>query len=134
MLLNLAKTNRRNPNEKLIIFDARSQINALANRLNNGGYENTKDYYTSCEINFCDIDNIHVVRDAYQKMHELGLHQIISTNENKWLAMLENTNWYQIIEKILSSANSIVETMKVHNVLVHCSDGWDRTAQLCCLV
>ena len=35
MLLNLAKTNRRNPNEKLIIFDARSQINALANRLNN---------------------------------------------------------------------------------------------------
>ena len=42
--------------------------------------------------------------------------------------MLENTNWYQIIEKILSSANSIVETMKVHNVLVHCSDGWDRTA------
>ena len=65
MLLNLAKTNRRNPNEKLIIFDARSQINALANRLNNGGYENTKDYYTSCEINFCDIDNIHVVRDAY---------------------------------------------------------------------
>ena len=24
MLLNLAKTNRRNPNEKLIIFDARS--------------------------------------------------------------------------------------------------------------
>jgi hypothetical protein len=30
----------------------------------------------------------------------------------------------------------VVETMlfKGNNVLVHCSDGWDRTAQICALV
>lgn len=47
MLTEIPKTNPYNPH-KLIIFDARSQINALANRLNKGGYENTKDFYTNC--------------------------------------------------------------------------------------
>ncbi len=36
-------------------------MNALANRVNNGGYENTKDYYRNCEIEFCDVGNIHAV-------------------------------------------------------------------------
>lgn len=49
MLVEIARTNSFNHN-KLIIFDARSQLNALANRLNKGGYENTKDFYTNCEI------------------------------------------------------------------------------------
>jgi protein tyrosine/serine phosphatase len=36
---------------------------------------------------------------------------------------------------ILKSTNSIVATIleKNQNVLVHCSDGWDRTSQLCSL-
>lgn len=40
-----------------------------------------------------------------------------------------------MLSKILKGTNQILETMivKNHNVLVHCSDGWDRTAQLCAL-
>ena len=35
---------------------------------------------------------------------------------------------------ILSGAKSIAEDLMVgKNVLVHCSDGWDRTSQLCSL-
>lgn len=49
MLSEIAKTNKFNP-KPLIIYDARSLLNATFNRLNKGGYENTKDYYTNCEI------------------------------------------------------------------------------------
>lgn len=35
---------------------------------------------------------------------------------------------------ILSGAKSIAEDLMIgKNVLVHCSDGWDRTSQLCSL-
>jgi hypothetical protein len=57
---------------KLLIYDARSYINALANKVMSGGFENTRDYYKDCEIVFCDIDNIHAVRDAINKVFELG--------------------------------------------------------------
>lgn len=72
MLSTISKTNLKNPNDKLIIYDARSYINALANRVNNGGYENTKEHYMNCEIVFCDIDNIHGVRESLSKVYELG--------------------------------------------------------------
>jgi myotubularin-related protein 6/7/8 len=57
---------------KLVIYDARSYINALANKVMSGGYENTRDYYRDCDIVFCDIDNIHAVRDAMNKVYDLG--------------------------------------------------------------
>jgi hypothetical protein len=90
-LTEIARTNPYNPN-KLIIYDARSQFVALANRLNKGGYENTKDYYTNCSIVFCDIDNIHVVREAISKMYELGQYSQAFTSSSKWLTTLDNTN------------------------------------------
>lgn len=105
-------------------------MNALANRVTSGGYENTRDYYKNCEIVFCDIDNIHAVRDSMTKVYELG-QQTTSDNSNpKWLTQLDSSNWLQLISRILSSVNNILETITVKgvNVLVHCSDGWDRTA------
>lgn len=49
---------------------------------------------------------------------------------SKFLATLENTGYLQLISKLLEGANKILEVLKVQklNVLVHCSDGWDRTA------
>ena len=72
MLMEIAKTNPTNPG-KLIIFDARSYLNAMANRINKGGFENTKDNYTNCDIVFCDIDNIHAVREAINKVYDMSL-------------------------------------------------------------
>lgn len=71
LLLEIGRT-APNPNDKLIIFDARAYLNALVNKLNKGGFENTKDFYQNCEIVFCDIDNIHGVRDAINKMYEIS--------------------------------------------------------------
>lgn len=70
MLKEIAYTNLEHPH-KLIIYDARSQVAALANRLTKGGYENTS-YYTNCDIEFLDIDNIHGVRDSITKMYEIS--------------------------------------------------------------
>ena len=59
---------RSNPRtERLQIYDARSYVIAQLNKLKQGGYENT-DKYVNCNIEFCAIDNIHTVRDAYNKL------------------------------------------------------------------
>ncbi len=56
---------------RLLIYDARPYLNALVNRVTSGGYENSRDY-KDCDIVFCDIDNIHAVSAAFNKLHELG--------------------------------------------------------------
>jgi hypothetical protein len=72
----LTEIGKLSPNQqdsvKLLIYDARSYINAMANKVMSGGFENTRDYYRDCEIVFCDIDNIHAVRDAINKVYDLG--------------------------------------------------------------
>jgi len=72
----LTEIGRLSPNQgeatKLMIYDARSYINALANKVMSGGFENTTDYYKECDLVFCDIDNIHAVRDAISKVYDLG--------------------------------------------------------------
>jgi len=132
MLANIGQLNPKNC--RVIIYDARSWINALANRMNKGGFEN-KTYYTNCEIVFCEIDNIHGVRDSINKLYDMAQQPALLSSTSKWLIQLDNTGWLQIISKILSSVNNIVDALKVkrQNVLVHCSDGWDRTTQFCTL-
>lgn len=44
---------------KLIILDARPKVNAMANMANGGGYED----YPNCELEFHNIQNIHVMRE-----------------------------------------------------------------------
>lgn len=43
---------------------------------------------------------------------------------------IASTGHYQMISKILKGVNKIVHAMLVENksVVIHCSDGWDRTA------
>ena len=49
---------------------------------------------------------------------------------------IEDTAWLEHMRRIMESAVSIAHWNVVdrHNVLVHCSDGWDRTPQLTSLV
>ena len=51
-------------------------------------------------------------------------------NEKVW-SNLESSNWYEFIHRILKYSCEIAEKIvKNKSVLIHCSDGWDRTAQL----
>lgn len=89
-----------------------------------------KDYYTNCQIEFLDIDNIHGVRDAITKIYEISQNYETYNAHTRFLTQLDNTGWLQLVSKIFIGVNKILETLKIHkvNVLVHCTDGWDRTA------
>ena len=53
-------------------------------------------------------------------------------DDQKWLSNLENTQWLHHLHCIIQSAVKIaseVENNKI-SVVVHCSDGWDRTSQI----
>ena len=56
------------------IYDARPVLNARAQKLKGGGYEacGPGQAYENCKIVFGDIDNIHVVRDAFHKVHDMN--------------------------------------------------------------
>lgn len=52
-----------------MIYDARPKINAQANILKGGGYEDCDDKnYTNCKLKFLNIENIHQVRESFEKM------------------------------------------------------------------
>lgn len=113
---------------KIFIFDARPSANAIASKSKGGGFE-SEDAYQNAELVFLEIHNIHVMRESLRKLKEIS-YPIIQ--ESHWLSNLESTHWLEHIKCILSSALRIadrVESGKT-SVVVHCSDGWDRTVQL----
>ena len=119
--------------KKLIVYDARPKLNAMANKLKGAGYENTNNYPNiKMEIVFCGIPNIHSVRTSYEKMFT----NISYNNDNEYsvIANLPSTSWYETIILILKSGFQIYNSINDKwTVLIHCSDGWDRTAQLSCI-
>ena len=120
---------------KLYIYDARPYLNAFANRFNGGGFENKKHYTNDpnaldVELFFCSIENIHSARNSLNKMYQLSLGNKIIDNQKFW-SSLESTGWYQFIYLLLKFSNEVSKTLQSnYSVLIHCSDGWDRSAQL----
>jgi len=113
---------------RIYIYDARPKVNAVANMAKGGGYEN-EDTYTHAEFVFLDIHNIHVMRESLRKVKEMCFPVI---DDSKWLSNLEATHWLDHVKQILSGAVKIADKVENHktSVIIHCSDGWDRTAQL----
>ncbi|CAG9797932.1 unnamed protein product [Chironomus riparius] len=116
---------------KLTITDARPSSNAVANRAKGGGYE-SEDAYQNVELIFLDIHNIHVMRESLRKLKEICFP---ATDDPKWLSAVDNTMWLKHIKCILTGSIRIVDRIEnlKNSVVVHCSDGWDRTAQLTAL-
>ena len=54
----------------LYIMDARPKINAAANRAAGAGYENTS-HYENASLAFLNIENIHVMRKAYNELRDI---------------------------------------------------------------
>lgn len=53
-------------------------------------------------------------------------------DDKNFFVNLENSKWLEHIRSILNGVLKIVKLINVHqaSVLVHCSDGWDRSAQV----
>ncbi|KAG9341636.1 hypothetical protein JZ751_018699 [Albula glossodonta] len=96
---------------KLTVFDARQSSMADTNKAKDGGYE-IESFYPNVELNFLEIPNIHVMRESLRKLKEVVYPTI---DEAHWLSAVDATHWLEYIRT---------------SVVVHCSDGWDRTAQL----
>ncbi|XP_025061126.1 myotubularin-related protein 1 isoform X2 [Alligator sinensis] len=113
---------------KLIIFDARQNSVADANKVKGGGYENESSY-PNVELFFLEIHNIHVMRESLRKLKEIVYPTI---DEARWLSNIDSTHWLDYIRMLLAGAVRIADKIESGktSVVVHCSDGWDRTAQL----
>ena len=115
--------------KNLYIYDCRPKLNAMVNRLNGGGYENME-HYDSVDLTFCEIDNIHKARSAKNSLYSLCLSEKINDNFKFWTS-LDNTGWFTFVYLLLKNADEISKKLQDDNsVLIHCSDGWDRTSQL----
>ncbi|KAL2629032.1 hypothetical protein R1flu_013718 [Riccia fluitans] len=137
---------------KLYIADARPRKNALANGALGGGSESSANYL-QCEVVFLGIENIHIMRESFAKLRDyLDLHGGASSDGSssllriggwQWggsnrssmsaaVSALGDSGWLMHVHSILSSAAWIAGRLVLESasVLVHCSDGWDRTTQL----
>ncbi|KAK2828795.1 hypothetical protein Q5P01_019829 [Channa striata] len=117
--------------QKLLILDARSYTAAVANRAKGGGCE-CEEYYPNCEVMFMGMANIHTIRNSFQYLRAV-CSQI--PDPGNWLSALENTRWLQHLSVMMKAATLVCSAVEREGrpVLVHCSDGWDRTPQIVAL-
>ncbi|XP_077448577.1 phosphatidylinositol-3,5-bisphosphate 3-phosphatase MTMR4 isoform X2 [Stigmatopora argus] len=117
--------------QKLLILDARSYTAAVANRAKGGGCE-CEEYYPNCEVMFMGMANIHAIRNSFQALRTV-CSQI--PDPGNWLSALESTRWLQHLSVMLKAATLVCSSVERESrpVLVHCSDGWDRTPQIVAL-
>ncbi|TKR65120.1 hypothetical protein L596_025574 [Steinernema carpocapsae] len=105
---------------KFVIIDCRAYTSALANRAKGGGFESPT-VYQHCKVKFMNLPNIHYVRNAFVEFRKA----LASGNS------LRGTEWLKAVGCIIASAKRCSEYLgKGISVLVHCSDGWDRTTQI----
>ncbi|KAJ8795480.1 hypothetical protein J1605_018261 [Eschrichtius robustus] len=93
-----------------------------------GGYE-SESAYPNAELVFLEIHNIHVMRESLRKLKEIAYPAI---DEARWLSNVDGTHWLEYIRMLLAGAVRIADKIESGktSVVVHCSDGWDRTSQL----
>ncbi|OXB67653.1 hypothetical protein ASZ78_016776, partial [Callipepla squamata] len=116
----------------MYVVDTRPKLNAMANRAAGKGYENEDNYDNIC-FKFIGIENIHVMRNSLQKLLEVC--ETKSPSMSDFLTGLENSGWLRHIKAVMDASVFLAKAVKDEkaSVLVHCSDGWDRTAQVCSL-
>ena len=115
------------------ILDARSWTAATANKVVRGkGAENKGHYGVNTGMEFCDIPNIHTMRSSQRSLEKLVEPDQVLDSDTNFLSQLEETSWLKHIQSVLKASVRLVEMMdREHcSVLIHCSDGWDRTAQI----
>ncbi|THU82889.1 phosphatases II [Dendrothele bispora CBS 962.96] len=127
-----------------LIIDARPTANAMANTAKGAGTENM-DHYKEGKKVYLGIDHIHAMRESLAKVVEAlrdadsllaSINNDVSTQLTGVSVLdrqtLRRSGWLRHISIILEGVTLIVKNVHVNSshVLIHCSDGWDRTSQL----
>ena len=139
--------NMDNKGKGFIIFDCRPELNAKVNAFKGAGTDDISIYKNCKELIFGYIENIHCVRQALKKALQKAYYgnedivkgkvffDIKNSNMTNFLSKFENTKWLNYLSDLLLGSVLVAKKLFLNiNVLVHCSDGWDRTAQICSLV
>ncbi|PKY04252.1 protein phosphatase [Aspergillus campestris IBT 28561] len=116
-----------------LIVDARPTVNAYAMQAVGLGSENMVNYKFATKA-YLGIDNIHVMRDSLNKVMD-ALKDSDVTPLGPSRDQLARSGWLKHISGILDGAGLIARQVGLQHshVLIHCSDGWDRTGQLSAL-
>jgi hypothetical protein len=117
---------------RLHIVDARPLLAAKGNTLLGKGHEilGRIGGESRATLEFLDIPNIHTVRES----HVLFVRACCAEDDFQWFSALHDTSWLVHVRNLLRGAVNISQKLWDGDpVLVHCSDGWDRTSQLCSL-
>lgn len=116
-----------------LIVDARPTVNALAMQAVGLGSENMDNYPFATKA-YLGIDNIHVMRESLNKVID-ALKESDLTPLAPQRDQLNKSGWLKHIAGILDGAGLIARQVGLQHshVLIHCSDGWDRTSQLSAL-
>ncbi|KAF9060678.1 protein-tyrosine phosphatase-like protein [Rhodocollybia butyracea] len=130
-----------------LIIDARPTANAVANTAKGAGTENMDNYKDAKKI-YLGIDHIHAMRESLGKLVDaLREADALLASINNDLSgqvsgvsvldrgALRRSGWLRHISAILEGTVLITRNVHVNSshVLIHCSDGWDRTSQLSAL-
>eukprot|EP00727_Mastigamoeba_balamuthi_P010093 m51a1_g5706 putative myotubularin-related protein 2 (543) ;mRNA; f:1066659-1068999 len=126
--------NEVHPDQPIVIIDARPIVNAIVNKATKGAGAEKVSHYEKATLQFMNIENIHVMRDSQRKLRKLIAHIRSSTapaDRMHKLKQIDSGQWMLHIQQLLSASVKVATTvMEGSSVLVHCSDGWDRTPQL----
>lgn len=116
-----------------LIVDARPTVNAYAMQVAGLGTESMDNYKFATKA-YLGIDNIHVMRDSLNKVVD-ALKDSDVTPLGPSREQLSKSAWLKHIMGLLDGAGLIARQVGLQHshVLIHCSDGWDRTSQLSAL-
>jgi myotubularin-related protein 6/7/8 len=116
-----------------LIVDARPTVNAYAMQAKGAGSEDMQ-YYACATKAYLGIDNIHVMRKSLERVIDVlkdsDIHTLPLDQDQ-----LARSGWIKHIANMLDGTALIARTVGINHshVLIHCSDGWDRTSQLSAL-
>eukprot|EP00727_Mastigamoeba_balamuthi_P009739 m51a1_g5388 putative myotubularin isoform x2 (3422) ;mRNA; f:19358-31913 len=115
----------------LSIIDARPKVNAVVNKATKGAGAEDVARYERTTLHFMNIENIHVMREAERKLRK----SLAKARQRDALVYdASAVQWLSHIRQILHAGNRVAAlVIQGASVLVHCSDGWDRTPQIVAL-
>ena len=122
----------------LFVLDCRPKLNAYGNMAKGGGFE-APDAYNNIALAFLGIENIHAVRKSFERLkHQFTLFPPSSSQNSELINILragKACQWLTHLATVLKGARFCARIIYQHSipVLVHCSDGWDRTSQVSAL-
>eukprot|EP01065_Artemidia_motanka_P051121 TRINITY_DN8915_c0_g1_i2.p1 TRINITY_DN8915_c0_g1~~TRINITY_DN8915_c0_g1_i2.p1 ORF type:complete len:1034 (+),score=176.71 TRINITY_DN8915_c0_g1_i2:75-3104(+) len=115
---------------RVAVVDARPKANAVANLAKGGGYIGVSNY-AHCRHVHANVGNIHAMSRSLRELRSL-LSGKTAADEENWLLLLHTTQWLQHIQRIIQVSVRVVQMLDKEgtSVLVHCTNGWDRTSQI----